>query len=350
MNHKNPARRAGYGSLVAALLTILAVSCTAQIPEPAPTTATAPTVEPCIALTGSEVDPCENRGGFWDVQRGVYPSYARGSFGQTPFNMYNELKWLASRCPNGYCQPQFFVRATVIPGSIRCGKNQASLTNANDGSMKVFRSTDDPSTNNWECFVDILVNEYINGSGPGRLQVNVGAFLQDTTIESDQDIQLYAHGRWGVGILEGREFIIGLLRPLDATVIAWGWSWTNTWDVQRTNHGEIVVVSYWGREDIYGPRNFTMSLSDFRVMTRDAMERYYRETGGRVGTSGRNPMAATDAGHDQLLVQLRALGGFSVDGIEPVTPVPVPGAEENPADPIEPGTSGSGEPGGAPGE
>ena len=288
-----------------------------------------PTVAPCVMLTDSEVDPCENRGGFWDVQRGVYPSYARGSFGQTPFNMYNELKWLASSCPNGYCQPQFFVRATVIPGSIRCSKNNASLTNANDGSLQVNRRpTDDLSTNHWNCFVDVKVNEYVFGSGPGHIQVNVGKFRQDPTTESDYDIQDYAHGRWGVGILEGREFIIALRRPLDATVVAWAWSWENTWDVQRTDHGEIVVVSYWGREDVYGPQNFTMSLSDFRVMTREAMGRYYRETGGRLGTTGRNPMAATDAGRDQLLKQLREFGGFSVDGIIPVTPIPAPGEDD----------------------
>lgn len=76
-----------------------------------------------------------------------------------------------------------------------------------------------------------------------------------------------------------------------------------------------------------GYKGFTLNLSEFRDMTRDAMERYYRETGGRVGTAGRNPIAATNAGRDQLLTQLRELGGFSVEGIEPVTPIPAPGED-----------------------
>lgn len=63
---------------------------------------------------------------------------------------------------------------------------------------------------------------------------------------TDEVIQSYAHGRWGLGMLEGREFIIPLARPLDATVIAWGWFWESTWDVQKTDNGEIVVVSWWG--------------------------------------------------------------------------------------------------------
>lgn len=123
-----------------------------------------PTAEPCVALPGSDIDPCEFRDDYWDLQRGLYLSYLPSSIPETPFNMYNELNRLASICYNGYCQTQFFVRATVVPGSIRCGKKNTSVTNNNDGSLAVTGPTDFVSKNNWNCFVDVIVHEYINGS------------------------------------------------------------------------------------------------------------------------------------------------------------------------------------------
>ena len=302
-----------------AFLAILTFGCSTQSDGPlqAPLEAT---VTPCVQYPGSDVDPCEHLA-TWRLTRAHY-DWLDELIPAFPFDTYNDLKkWDASSwCRRGVC-PLFFVRATVVPGSIRCGKIYALLF-LDDAKVNIEKYPADDSTNMWSCYVDVVVKEYINGTGPQRLELHLTNYWQDPETESDERMRTLAQGSYGVGLTEGREFIIPLGRPYNLAMAAWHWLHIPTLDVQRTDDGEVVVVTHWARTPVRGLQDFTMSLTDFRETTRDAMERYYRYTDGRIGTSETHPIAPMNASKEGLLSFLRDLGGFSVDGVAPVTPVP----------------------------
>ena len=279
-------------------------------------------VAPCIPFPGSDVDPCEHLGTSWRLTRQHYdwPSDLIPAF---PFDPYNDLQQWAtsSRCWEGLCLPLIWIRATVVPGSIRCGEIYDVLY-LDEGTVNVEEYPTDDDTHRWSCYVDVVVNEYLNGTGPQRLELFLMEYSQNLETRSDEEMQTIAQGSYGFGLSEGREFIIPLGRPSNLAIAAWRWQHIKTLDVQRTDDGEAIVVTHWCRTNAKDLQDCSSSLNDFREMTRDAMERYYRETGGRVGTPGINPIAPMNASREGLLTFLRELGGFSVDGIVPVTPVP----------------------------
>lgn len=286
--------------------------------------------EPCVPLPGSDVDPCERRND-WDI--GVSADYLLESFPGRPFNTYDEMKRLSALCPNGLCTPQFYIRATIIPGSARCLRTEAAIAQDDQGHIggaQFFTPRD--RYLRWDCFVDATVHEYLNGTGPRRLPINLRTIFLDPWETSPELIDSYARGvSWDY---EGYEFIIPLARDRNLAVGEWSKVSNGLWDVQKTDDGEVVVVSWW--HTIAPPEwktDYEMSLADFRDMTRDGMARYFRETGGRLGTSGRNPLAATDASRDGLLGVLTELGAFTVADVTPVSAPPPPGAN----DPYTPG-------------
>ena len=287
-------------------------------------------VEPCLILPGSSVDPCERRD-HWDI--GVSASYRLESFPGRPFNTYDEMKRLSALCPNGLCTPQFYIRATIIPGSARCLRTEAAIAQDDQGHIagaQFYTQRDEYLR--WDCFVDATVHEYLNGTGPRRLPINLRTIFLDASKTSPEVIGSYARGvSWDY---EGYEFIIPLARNRNLAVGEWSKVPNGLWDVQKTDDGEVIVVSWWHTiAPLEWKADYQMSLADFRDMTREGMERYFRETDGRLGTSGKNPLAAIDASRDGLLGMLTELGAFSVADVTPASAPPAPG--EN--DPYTPG-------------
>ena len=281
------------------------------------------TVAPCIPFPGSDVDPCEPLETSWRLTRAHIGDFTSERVPAFPFDTYNDLKRWAPKswCWEGLCLPLIWIRATVVPGSIRCGEIHDVLY-LDDGKVNVEEYPTDDDTHGWSCYVDVVVNEYLNGTGPKRLELWLIDYWQSPETESDEKMRTLAEGSYGFGLSEGREFIIPLGRPYNLAIAAWLWLHIPTLDVQRTDNGEVIVVTHWGRTNARNLQDSSSSLNDFREMTRDAMERYYRETGGRVGTPGKNPIAPMNASREGLSTFLRELGGFSVEGIVPVTPVP----------------------------
>ena len=153
--------------------------------------------EPCVPLPGSDVDPCERRND-WDI--GVSADYLLESFPGRPFNTYDEMKRLSALCPNGLCTPQFYIRATIIPGSARCLRTEASIYQDDQGHIggAQFYTRRDEYLR-WDCFVDATVHEYLNGTGPRRLPINLRTIFLDPWETSPELIDSYARGvSWGL--------------------------------------------------------------------------------------------------------------------------------------------------------
>ena len=197
--------------------------------------------EPCVPLPGSDVDPCERRNSF---SVGVSAHYWPESFPGRPFNTYDEMKRLSALCPNGLCTPQFYIRATIIPGSARCLRAEAVIVQDDQGHIAGAQFFTPPHRYlRWDCFVDATVHEYLNGTGPRRLPINLRTIFLDPWETSPELIDSYARGvSWDY---EGYEFIIPLARDRNLAVGEWSKVPNGLWDVQKTDDGEVVVVSWW---------------------------------------------------------------------------------------------------------
>lgn len=269
-------------------------------------------VKPCVALEGSKVDPCL-REPYWEMPSQVHADYGQNAVPTSPIDLFARIKWRAelSYDYEGLGTLQFYVRGTFVPNSARCWKSDPW----SNGSGYIFVSFD--------CFVDLRVNEYFNGDGPGTIPIFVywGAALEDEMTDTHQ---LFKRG-WPGTALEGKEMVVALERPIRTSSVLWGaWTWSKnaTWDVQRRENGEIVVVSLW--TGVFQPANqdeWTYTLDEFRPLVRDAMARFQADTGGRVGYHPDDPEFAKDANGASLIAHLRNLKAFSEIS---ATPAPAP--------------------------
>ena len=117
-----------------------------------------------------------------------------------------------------------------------------------------------------------------------------------------------------------------LVRPIDISVGTWRWSRNESWDVQRRDDGEVVVVSLWaGVLGVADTSEWEYTLEEFRPMVKEAMGRLRADTGGRVGYHADDPEFAEDANGASLIENLRDLGAFTVDDVTPVPAPTVPG-------------------------
>lgn len=269
-------------------------------------------VKPCVALEGSKVDPCL-REPYWEMPSLVHADYGQNAVPTSPIDLFARIKWRAelSYDDEGLGTLQFYVRGTFVPGSARCWKSDPW----SNGSGYTFVSFD--------CFVDLRVNEYLNGDGPRTIPIFVywGAALEDETTDTHQ---LFKRG-WPGTALEGKEMVVALARPIRTSSVLWGaWNWSKnaSWDVQRREDGEIVVVSLW--TGVFRPANeneWAHTLDEFRPLVRDAMARFQADTDGRVGYHPDDPEFAKDASGASLITHMRKLNTFSeID----VTPAPAP--------------------------
>ena len=292
-----------------------------------------PFIEPCTPIDDSAVDPCL-REPLWQMDSNQSASYAADAIPNSPIDLFTEMASMGedsgrSGSP-GLFTPQFYVRGTFVPGSARCSK-ASKIVKAAERSTKFFpaqpviggNATSDGFV--WfNCFVDLRVNEYLNGDGPVKIPLLVywGHAGED---ESGESHQAFLRG-WPGTSLEGKEMVVVLVRPIDISVGTWRWSRNESWDVQRRDDGEVVVVSLWaGVLGVADTSQWEYTLEEFRPKVKDAMARFRADTGGRIGYHQDDPDFTKDANGASLIENLRDLGAFTVNDITPAPAPTVPG-------------------------
>ena len=281
-------------------------------------------VPPCITWPGSTVDPCKRRANWEDNS-----PYIEEYF-ELPDPVPTIEEQLLYRAKWPFWATHFIVRATVIPGSNRCGWAEHHHSHLGEFSHG-FPTKEGVAY----CYYDVAVNEYLHGNGPSKLTINLSRIGHDKT-ESTCDEQCLAQSAYYFERqidYAGVEWIIYLGGPGDLGTSAWepyGFD-----DVQRREDGEIMVVSYYKQ---FAPPDTTelnlsrleWTLADFRVVVADAFKSFKDLTGGRTGNVrdhlGRlPPFFAEDAGPDgftNYITSTKMLDGLD---ITPSPPPPVPG-------------------------
>lgn len=239
-------------------------------------------VPPCIPFPGSDVDPCERRD-WWDD----FTPHIKTTI-RLPEVMSTFQEDLLNRAENPDWALHFAVRATAVPGSVRCGPT--------------------------DCYVDLAVNEYLFGDGPVVVTATMSdnpsyyAYVQESRC-GEQCIEDGAELIRATGI-EGVEWImlLGGPFPYDLTKNAWGIG--PTYDLQLRQDGSVVVVHRYKKLALANstPDNYALNLSrlewtldEFRAIVSDAYAAFLALTDGRTGTlndwaGNPPPKLATDAG------------------------------------------------------
>ena len=278
----------------------------------------------CVPLEGSINEPCERRLP-WSLF--TYPSVSvsisEGSI-KVPISVDEEIRSSWS-WDDGIFTPQIILRATVLPNSARCVDDGALIVG---GEYHFVATEEDPLE---VCYVEISVNEYIVGSGPGRLPVVAGWRTGvDANVENYGTTEYYdrlagpIRESW-----EGIEFIFSLVQP--ANLAHGSWYTSNQWDVQRKGNGDVVGVSRLvgliGTID--NLEQFEYPLAELQETMRTVHAKMSTEMGGRIAKDPDSPMLVPDASRESLLGQLRELGAYDVPGVTPVAAplVPLPPVE-----------------------
>ena len=285
-------------------------------------------VPPCIPFPGSDTDPCAVQDFFPTFTPHIEATKEIPEVVKTL-----EQSWLDwSVYP--FWATHFVVRATVIPGSTRCGPPVLGVSHS-AGYVPEINSL--PSYRSY-CYVDLAVNEYIIGQGPSRIAVTTGENPSDLGKGSCDDLCRGEGARrvQNTGI-EGVEWILFLGGPRHLGQGAW--EIEAEFDVQRREDGTVVVVDRY-RGVILArstPENYAVNasrleqpLNEFRKTATNAYESFVKLTGGLTGTvsdsEGRPPpRLATDAGllgFNDFMVRTRFNEGA------PAPPPPVPGEND----------------------
>ena len=283
-------------------------------------------VPPCIPFPGSHIDPCERRDTWPRINPYVsvsyeliqpHPTLAEG------YLSFIELEYYESAV-------QFVVRAIPVPGSTRCG------TFSSFGTLFGFISGNKESAlDHTRCWVDLAVNEYIVGSGPARLTMDIGVWIAD----GDQD-ELANEARVFGERFEGWEWVITLRGPNDPNNASWKMLWHR--DVQLRDDGTAVAVS-WSKRDYLrnslpefrdiNLERAEMTLTQYRNEARSAYEKYREATGGRIGAvndinGNPLPFLAEDASIESLLDYIGQIKIVQASEYTAKSPPPVPGEND----------------------
>ena len=286
-------------------------------------------VPPCTPFPASSVDPCARRDQIPSFTPHISVTYQFPEVVESLEDLM--IKW----APSPYWGTQFIVRATVIPGSTRCGPAVLGVSHflAYDvgASAQAHYESD--------CYVDLAVNEYIVGGGPARIVAITGPNPYGAGVEQSCDQLCRDEGArrvQGTGI-EGVEWIMFLGGPSHLGQGAWGI--VGVLDVQRKQDGTVVVVN---RNkgvilDHSLPENYAVnasrleqSLDEFRKTATEAFMSFVELTGGLTGTANDSegrlpPRIASDAGNlgfNDYMARTRLIEGT------PAPPPPVPGEND----------------------
>jgi len=286
-------------------------------------------VPPCVPYPDSDMDPCERRDAWPELN--PYVSRATVLLQPAPTLEDIYLKFLEDRFYEAAVQ--LVVRAIPIPHSTRCGTYNSFGTRFDFTEGVVERN------DHTHCYVELAVNEYIVGSGPRKLTIDLGVWIPNYDQETlGREARLFGER------IEGWEWIISINGPRDPNNASWGMLWFD--DVQLREDGVVVVrtanMSKYERYSLpeyarINAERAEMTLTEYRKQAKSAYEKYYSITGGRIGTvNDVNGNAlpflvedASDASLQQYIGQIKV-----VEAIEftPKSPPPVPGENDpNPA-------------------
>ena len=275
------------------------------------------TVEPCLPVPGSDLDPCERRFDNWDRVRSPYRSGSVGPRPETPTVEASLRLWFDG---DPAWVPHIIIRGTPLKDTTRCIERDAIIF----GGMSIGREPSVLQQVSDRCFVDVRVNEYIVGRGPSVLTIIVGKHHKILDYHGDE----YYEWLEGIhSIFEGREWIFGLMVPTEFSFATWSINYS-PWDVQRRDDGTLVVVDWLARRLPELPRNqngFEITLDEFRRTAKRVHANHFRTTSGKTGVFDGAPLIITDANPEFIFDHMSHAPVFNIIDVTPQPPPPAPG-------------------------
>ena len=191
------------------------------------------------------------------------------------------------------------VRATYLPGTVRC-KGNKDLRTVGETTEQVYHAGSIPHI---QCFADIRVNSYILGTGPPIMTVMALSSLvgardktpaQQEAIESAWEQRL-EHGDERVAGIVGREAVLFIGPAFDYTVEVW--QVFGTWGVSQHDDGAVMILhpDGWAWPEPQYRSQIEMTLADFTAAVQAAHATRTANLGGRAGTAPTAPMVVLDA-------------------------------------------------------
>ena len=183
------------------------------------------------------------------------------------------------------------LRGTYLPGTVRCVSSDFRRPFPLSRSRQVL------------CFADVRVNNYVLGSGPSVLTVQVTHEIfwppaeiekrrlqWETTLVEGGSISFFDH----LNPIQGREAILFLGPAMDISHEAWRVFWT--WNVERRDDGTVIAVHpylrYYSLEE--HRHRLEMELPAFRQAVVTAHQERVTANGGRIRPDPNLPMLVTD--------------------------------------------------------
>ena len=294
---------------------------------------------PCIVDSVSVKDPCSP-----GMPSGVETLSVSGSFFSWPYEegvpTFREILLGIETLDT---ISHLVIRGKAKTGTTRCEPYPLQRANYRPSKPDFLRGL-----YHYHCFVDIVVHEYIVGTGPPLLTVSLHREnLWDIDLDNwdnikEEELKFLEDPRFRTAEkYEGKELILFLGTPSTIAVESWkAWGYFDIWFIQNTPSGIRVVA-----QDIVEAINDEQrNLLDYplEVMVREvkkASEERNQLTTGRIGIDTRLPMLVTDA--NDLRNYYESVGAVygTVEGAT-VLPPPVPG-EGDPSPPTIPTNEGT---------
>ena len=282
------------------------------------------TVDPCTPLAESDADPCKRR---FDLWTGVQTPYNTGHPHKRDHGPNTVETTITLAYNHSWSIPHLVVRGTVLPGSTRCEEQNTRLLGGFSEEPKAMEWAGDA------CFSELRVKEYIVGSGPPLLTIEVGWHHKIFDYGDTSGDRYY---EWVEGIhsvFEGSEWVIALSVPIDFAYSVWR-TWTSRWfDVQRRQDGTVVVADYQARYHSQLPREengYEVTLDEFRTTARRMHAEYLLANGGRIGDFQGAPRVLNDANYESLHAHMSRSPVFDIVDATPraAPPPPSRGSQE----------------------
>ena len=280
------------------------------------------TVPPCTPWPESDRDPCERRVP-WERPSLKYPIVVP---------LYAEpdpVPTIRGAVDEGFERPTQLphqvVRGIVVPGSTRCASQVGRALSAGFFGQEVLWR---PGGSNIRCFVDVLVREYLFGTGPVRITIQKGRrnndHLHDDYATVPRDNAYFADISSPLAnALEGYEWIFWLELPLDPT--SGTWESSHYWSVQRLEDGSIAAVDRWSgrhsKQGTYADR-LEIPIDRYAAEIKAARHHYDQLYDGKVSASQYAPDIIATSHRSDLIAYLRAIGTYDVPGFTPQPPPP----------------------------
>ena len=309
-------------------------------------------IPPCTPVANSDVDPCEPGAVLPAPSAGLLLARSHGGIGSHSPPLGTTPRTIRSMI-DGTVQPfvtHVVIRGTYLPGTVRC-------TSDHPFRPHPYEDLDDfggvlSDSLSFRCYMDVRVNAYLVGTGPGTLTVShhAGIYWSGWFAENPMGLTeaamieraragheaLLTRGEFDrlhyddtgevrfFGGLGGREVVLFLGPPTNLvfqTLEVMG-----TWDVQRDGDGMVRVIhpdiERWKGTDGYATQRAALELTvpAFTQAVREADRSRVAEYDGRTGSDENLPRLVQDA--NNLRAFLTAVGAYEHEDGPPVTPPP----------------------------